>query len=454
MITRHGVRRHGHVVIRQSVGRHNLVRVIRCHVIRRVVIRVGVPLAGARGNHERTRRNHVRLEPSVSCLPCRCPRCRARNTRPPGCRNPSPACQYARWNVPSAYVTMFVMLRNCSSAPTVMTFLAVPGDKIVSADCRRAPSSSPPPSLPAANTNSTGCEPVRERQRVAHRRVIARRRQIVVRVAIAVIPTVVGNQRARQRRRWSATDNRKYPAVLSVCSENKCRQRRLAAKIRVRHRAFRHVPTSLVGRVMLIRAVARDDARHMRAVAVRVHQINAGADHPRRPLVRLRRCRGREIRMRRVNARSRSPPPARSSRKAPDNSSVCSTVSVEMPSVTRAKSFASTRAVRRLHDLHAGQLRQRRPVRRGQHPHHRAERRAVAPDDFGAELLRSALPSPPRPPRTSPASAPCRAAAAAVHRQAEQRRLHLVIRLVRQHRLHQRTARPARPRRRPRRGTR
>ena len=67
-----------------------------------------------------------------------------------------------------ASVTMFVMLRNCSSAPTVITSLAVAGEKIVSG-LPPVPSSLPPPPpplsrfncppLPAENTNSIGCEP-------------------------------------------------------------------------------------------------------------------------------------------------------------------------------------------------------------------------------------------------------------------------------------------------------
>ena len=60
---------------------------------------------------------------------------------------------------PSRLVNTFVMLRGCSSAPTVMTFLAVAGDRMVSATPPK-PSLSPPPELPAENTNSTGCEPV------------------------------------------------------------------------------------------------------------------------------------------------------------------------------------------------------------------------------------------------------------------------------------------------------
>ena len=67
--------------------------------------------------------------------------------------------------------------------------------------CRRRRLSPPPPSLPAAKTNSTGCDPVTVRQRVAHRRVVARRRQVIFAVAV-VGPAVVGDQRVGQRRRF------------------------------------------------------------------------------------------------------------------------------------------------------------------------------------------------------------------------------------------------------------
>jgi hypothetical protein len=52
-----------------------------------------------------------------------------------------------------------VMLRKLSTAPTVMTFLALAGDKMLSGN-PPCPSKSPKPSLPAANTNSSGCDPV------------------------------------------------------------------------------------------------------------------------------------------------------------------------------------------------------------------------------------------------------------------------------------------------------
>ena len=54
--------------------------------------------------------------------------------------------------------TWLVMVRGCSMAPTVMTFLAVPGDCTVSA-LPEAPLSSPPPELPAEKTKRSGCEP-------------------------------------------------------------------------------------------------------------------------------------------------------------------------------------------------------------------------------------------------------------------------------------------------------
>ena len=43
-------------------------------------------------------------------------------------------------------------------APTVITFLAVPGDWIVSG-LPKLPSLAPPPALPAENTMTKGCEP-------------------------------------------------------------------------------------------------------------------------------------------------------------------------------------------------------------------------------------------------------------------------------------------------------
>ena len=54
---------------------------------------------------------------------------------------------------------MFVIFRYCSIAPTVITFFAVPGELIESA-LPPLPSSLPSPLFPAANTKSTGCEPV------------------------------------------------------------------------------------------------------------------------------------------------------------------------------------------------------------------------------------------------------------------------------------------------------
>ena len=58
------------------------------------------------------------------------------------------------------FITSLVIRRGCSMAPTVMTFLAVDGDTTLSG-LPFNPSSSPPPVLPAENTNRTGCEPVR-----------------------------------------------------------------------------------------------------------------------------------------------------------------------------------------------------------------------------------------------------------------------------------------------------
>ena len=55
--------------------------------------------------------------------------------------------------------TWLVMLRGCSMAPTVITFLAVAGDWMESGSPPE-PSSAPLPALPAPNTKSTGWEPV------------------------------------------------------------------------------------------------------------------------------------------------------------------------------------------------------------------------------------------------------------------------------------------------------
>ena len=63
------------------------------------------------------------------------------------------------FDVPSSAVTTLVMLRNSSSAPTVTTSFAVPGELMESA-LPFWPLASPAPSLPAANTNNTGCGPV------------------------------------------------------------------------------------------------------------------------------------------------------------------------------------------------------------------------------------------------------------------------------------------------------
>src|SRR6266487_1311630 len=58
--------------------------------------------------------------------------------------------------------TSLVMSRGCSTAPTVITFLAVAGERMVSGS-PPCPESSPllgAPTLPAAKTNNNGCEPV------------------------------------------------------------------------------------------------------------------------------------------------------------------------------------------------------------------------------------------------------------------------------------------------------
>src|SRR5512137_1894914 len=55
-------------------------------------------------------------------------------------------------------VTSLVILRNCSTAPTVITFLATPGERIESATPPLPPSLAPPPGrlavppLPVGNT--------------------------------------------------------------------------------------------------------------------------------------------------------------------------------------------------------------------------------------------------------------------------------------------------------------
>ncbi len=55
--------------------------------------------------------------------------------------------------------TSFVISRSCSMAPTVITFLAVPGERTVSGS-PLSPELSPPAPLPAGNTNNNGCDPV------------------------------------------------------------------------------------------------------------------------------------------------------------------------------------------------------------------------------------------------------------------------------------------------------
>ncbi len=58
----------------------------------------------------------------------------------------------------SSRTTALVSRRSLSRAPTVRTFLALPGAETVP---RKPPTplSPPPPELPAANTNRTGCSP-------------------------------------------------------------------------------------------------------------------------------------------------------------------------------------------------------------------------------------------------------------------------------------------------------
>src|SRR5690349_19383848 len=62
------------------------------------------------------------------------------------------------WQEAAQVQVWLVMKRACSSAPTVITFLALAGDWILSG-VPPVPSSAPWPALPAAKTHSNGCEP-------------------------------------------------------------------------------------------------------------------------------------------------------------------------------------------------------------------------------------------------------------------------------------------------------
>ena len=96
--------------------------------------------------------------------------------------------------------------------------------------------------------------------------------------------------------------------------------------------------------------------------------------------------------------------------------------------------------MRRFQQLHAGQLRQRQPVRRRLHADDRAERRAIRRHHDTAEFLNLFR----RRRRAAAEQSECQKSSLGqrllFHRQTEQRRLHLEIRIVGQHRLDERIA--------------
>ena len=136
------------------------------------------------------------------------------------------------------------------------------------------------------------------RQCVAHRRVVTGRRQVIGIVA-AIAPTVVGNERIRQRRSFLQVfvcNNIRVGATINAAHRIQCGQRCLAPEIRVGDRAFRHRPH--VHRLDALAAVARNDARHVRPMTVGVHHTQRGITDDSNGKV----AGGFEIRMIRVNA--------------------------------------------------------------------------------------------------------------------------------------------------------
>ena len=97
--------------------------------------------------------------------------------------------------------------------------------------------------------------------------------------------------------------------------------------------------------------------------------------------------------------------------------------------------------VRRFQHLHARQLRQRDPVGGRPHPHQFAERRAIRRQDFAAQFFNFTFRRRRAAGEQAERQKGFRRQRLLLHRQTEQRGLHLEIRFIRQHRLHQRVAR-------------
>ena len=97
------------------------------------------------------------------------------------------------WSAVEHFHTSLVMLRSCSMAPTVMTFLAVPATDGVR--IAAVPSDSPPPALPAENDQQQrlGARDSRAGRRGPRHR--SWRHEVVgLGVGADVVPTVVGDE--------------------------------------------------------------------------------------------------------------------------------------------------------------------------------------------------------------------------------------------------------------------
>ena len=106
----------------------------------------------------------------------------------------------AMFVLPSALITTatLVRLRGCSTAPDGDHVLAVAGDKMLS-ESPLMPVSSPLPAVARREHEQQRLGAGHQRQRVAHRRVIAGRGDVVAGV-VAVVPTIVRDQRIGQGR--------------------------------------------------------------------------------------------------------------------------------------------------------------------------------------------------------------------------------------------------------------
>ena len=194
------------VVIVQRVGVHQLEgRVIDIN-IGRVVIRRLIPLAGSRGNDKRPRRDHVRLEPPERPFRADADIAAARiicdlrtRTRPRLPRFYRIGGVEREISVRDAAILLQCadrkhVLRRAGRRNRVRRAAAA---VVVAVVAFRADV----PVIARRENKQHRLRPGDTHQGVAHRRVITRRRE-VIQIVAAVAPTVVGNQRVRQRGRF------------------------------------------------------------------------------------------------------------------------------------------------------------------------------------------------------------------------------------------------------------